>query len=181
MNFSKMQCLAVSIVIFAAAQAFADTDSVALAFQADENCTGGQEAMHLLQARSAKSASADQVASQEEHISQALKALSYASTENDQDPCSSGLLGALQSSSPAAKACLAKCQLSCPSLNDAITTYLTKGGEAAAKASICKNMASLTCLVEAEQIATCMPMLTQAASFGVKIPTSVDDFKSVCK
>jgi len=35
--------------------------------------------------------------------------------------------------------------------------------------------------VEAEQIATCMPMLTQAASFGVKIPTSVDDFKSVCK
>jgi len=205
MTFSKMLSLAASIAVFAAGEAANFDSEVASALDAEPGC----EAVHLLQARSAKD-SQDGVLQVLSDQAAAIRLLTETNADlvagddgddneeplpfqndsqdallqvlSDQDPCSSGLLGSM-ASTPAAKGCINQCQQSCPALSSALTAYFAKGGdgEAAVRESICQNGGSISCLVEPAHIGLCMPLITMAQGLGFSLPTTPEAFTASCK
>merc|ERR1712176_56191 len=87
------------------------------------------------------------------------------------DSCHASMLGMLYRSMPSAAArCLNPCQSSCPALNGVINAYLTKGGQPAARRSICRNRYALRCLVD--HIGNCWEIVNKAKAYGMYLPTN---------
>lgn len=170
---------------------------VADALEADDQCSQGGDAsqctLNALQAKAkatfeSQDAAAIQamrdVFTEDERdalLLESLRALSDKNSSTSVDACTTGMVGMLIQKVDGAAACVAPCHSSCPALNAAIVAYMTKGGQPAAKRSMCSSKYSLSCLVTPRHVGPCLPLAKKADGFGMHLPRSVREFNSMCR
>eukprot|EP00932_Pfiesteria_piscicida_P008277 SRR837773.18631.p2 GENE.SRR837773.18631~~SRR837773.18631.p2 ORF type:complete len:161 (+),score=65.17 SRR837773.18631:53-535(+) len=95
-----------------------------------------------------------------------------------QNACHSGLVGQAYSYAPA---CFDACSGACAPLGQAISAYMTKGGQSAAKKVICANKSAFQCALTGGNLAKCQPLIAKAAGFGFKLPSSRAQLNQECR
>uniref|UniRef100_A0A7S2IY89 CPW-WPC domain-containing protein n=1 Tax=Zooxanthella nutricula TaxID=1333877 RepID=A0A7S2IY89_9DINO len=90
--------------------------------------------------------------------------------------CDHGLVGQVKSFAPG---CLGACPQACGPLGQAIDAYLKKGGQAAAKPVICRHKSQFACAYD--HWGSCKTLVSKAAGFGFKLPTSAGALNAQCR
>ncbi len=101
-----------------------------------------------------------------------------AAVEADNAACHAGLVGQVYHQAPT---CFDACPQACGPLGQAITAYMTKGGQPAAKKVVCQNKGAFGCALTSGNLPKCRPLITKAASFGFKLPSSMGELNSQCR
>jgi len=77
--------------------------------------------------------------------------------------------------------CIDACPGSCRALEQAITAYITKGGQAAAKREVCANSWAFKCYVEDGHKQFCQSLIDRAAHLGWHLPGSPWELDQECQ
>mmetsp|Transcript_85708 Transcript_85708/g.247516 ORF Transcript_85708/g.247516 Transcript_85708/m.247516 type:complete len:163 (-) Transcript_85708:164-652(-) len=132
------------------------------ALASDDTCasTGEEGAMCALQALQLKA---------EQHAAESTE-------EEEQDACSSGLVGRVKSYAPG---CIAPCPQACGPLGEAMNAYMKHGGQPAAKRVVCAHKSQFSCYLHHWD--ACQGLVNKAAGFGFHLPRSTGELYGQCR
>mmetsp|Transcript_2086 Transcript_2086/g.6320 ORF Transcript_2086/g.6320 Transcript_2086/m.6320 type:complete len:171 (-) Transcript_2086:237-749(-) len=105
------------------------------------------------------------------------KKLDAEAAEGELGACTSGMVGAIRKLAPS---CVDSCPKACPMLGKAVTAYMTKGGQPAAKRVVCDNQSTFACFLQPSVIGKCTKLFHTAAGLGLRLPTSSWSLMSEC-
>merc|ERR1719323_888922 len=153
-----MKACVVAALTLIACGAELEESVVDVALNADDQCAAGEEgarcALNALQIRAAQ-----------------------ASEVTEGNACTQGVVGEIRAYG---ESCFDSCPQMCHPLDLAVTAFLTKGGAPAVKPVVCAHQSDFSCALSGANLHKCQPLITQAASFGFKIPDSVDKLHHQC-
>merc|ERR1719401_1109198 len=92
----------------------------------------------------------------------------------NKDPCDTGFVGKIKEFAPA---CVDACTHSCSALENALQTYMFRGGQPAMMPVLCHYTEQYACAVSTSNLPNCVKLIDQARALGVMLPESTSELQ----